>query len=337
MHHFATHTAASLATNRPGMETLLRNEIPTLAFRHDYLMHCILSISSLHLSTISPSSTLMDRKAVVVHHVSALSGFRRAIGSVNSSNAEAILITSLFLLIIGAIESSLTGDGEQWITSWLGLHNGIRTIIDTVNWQMVQALSVGPVFTRGKEPSVVPVRLPLCLWTLLGSLDIDDPDSQTLSNTLLALGALFTILIEEGCDSSELFLKCSSWAVSLHREFSALVRQMRPEALIIMAYYLSLCKLAFRSKWWMDGVSDKGIAAIANVLNGRCVELMKVPLQVATVPLTDGETMLGLLLGQLPEEHATKAWPDLFWEMPTPPPTGMNFAIRPPRLGHEPG
>lgn len=330
MHHFATSTAKSLAVNRPGMEELLRNDIPRLAFQHDFLMHCILGISSLHLDHISPSksSPFTSRKFIVGHHVSAISGFRRAIASLSSSNAEPVLLSSLFLLIIGARDSSFHGDGEQWITSWLGLHTGIRAIIDSIHWDAVQTLSIAPVFSRGNESAILPVKLPLGLWQLFRSWDMRQPDNQILMRSLFALGVLYSLFADEGPTSSEFFLKVSSWPASLPMEYSQMARQMRPEALVILAYYFALSKVATAPVWWLQGVSDRGIGAIALVLRGRLSHLMQFPMEIVAV--TDPERMADLLVSQLAKETTPQKESDVPWDTPLSPPNITFDMFRPP-------
>jgi hypothetical protein len=298
MHHFATFTAETLAVNRPGMAGLLKKEIPLLAFQHDYLMHCLLSMASLHIESLSPRNPLFNSKAVVMHHVNAISGFRQAIGALSPANSEPVLITSLFLLMIGCVDSSSNGDGQRWINAWLGLHCGIRAIIDQVSWQGVRSLTIGPIFSRGEEPAYLPVKLPMRLWSMLGMWDLSNPDAEVLTHGLLALGALYSLLLRGGCKDSELYLKVSSWPASLPPDFAALAKQARPEALIILAYFLMFSKMATTPGWWMEGISNRGIGAIDSVLDSHWDFLMQIPLQM--VNISDPKEIEKLLLSEIP-------------------------------------
>jgi hypothetical protein len=315
MHHFATSAAVSLAQGRPGMEDILRTDIPALAFQNDYLMHCILGIASLHIEYVSPKNPLHNPKAVFLHRGHAIAGFRKAIANISPANSNAILVTSLFLLMLGSADFPAPGTvgGGLWITNWLGLHAGIRAIIDQVGWQHVQGSSVAPVFSRGKEPFIVPAKLPLYLWDMLAGIDMSGPFSQTLSRALHALGSLYSILLSEGI-TYELFLKVSSWPASLPPDFTVAAKNLMPEALVILAFYLSFAKMLVGGGWWLNGIADQGIQAIESLLEPSWQYLMELPLMV--LKTADKEDIKTLLLSQLPKDTTHDLERGAVYEMP---------------------
>jgi hypothetical protein len=105
LHHFMTVTSKTLFPPQSGAACAAACEIPRLTLEHDFMMHCILGIASVHLHRLQPESPEMQALAAA-HRVNALSGLRKAISQPSKRNFKAILATSLSILILASDRSS---------------------------------------------------------------------------------------------------------------------------------------------------------------------------------------------------------------------------------------
>jgi len=83
MHHYLTRTSESLVLiSRRGAHRILQVEIPRIALEHEFVMHCVLGVASLHLHHLAPDVPEYQ-SLTIAHRVNALSGLRMAISQLS--------------------------------------------------------------------------------------------------------------------------------------------------------------------------------------------------------------------------------------------------------------
>lgn len=301
MHHFLTIPSRTLCgVDRPGIEHIMRVEMPHLAYEHDFMMHCILGMSALHLHHLAPEAK-ENHSLTIVHRVNALSGLRAAVTTLSRDNYRGILAASLFLLVLASDRSMIDDERELWCTGWFALWAGLREMIRLVSWDYLQQSSLAPMFARDDGPRGSLKSLPLPLSTMLASMDPDNENTKIITSTLEYLGKLYNAL-SSGDSGSVFDTKVISWPGSTDIcDLTRLMRQVHPEALVITAYYLAFTKL-MSGVWWMDGIADQEIETIARLLPGAYLAYMAVPLKA--IGTNDRSEIAVMLLSEAPHYEA---------------------------------
>ena len=306
LHHYSTLTSGSLfVVNRDGASRIVQFEIPRLAFEHDFMMHCMLGIASLHLHHLAPDVP-EHQSLTIEHRVQALSGLRAAISEFSKEKYRAILAGSLLLLILSSDLSAPATGGELWIGNWFGLWAGMRDVITLTSWTFVEQSGLAPIFARDKNPGGDLENLPSALLDMLLLMEPGTEATKFIFHTLTCLSKLYQGLLLDGI-TPELTTKVVAWPAGTDiSEFAALVKQKQPQALIIAAYYLVFTKITDEI-WWLAEISSREIEAIANVLPTEYLSLMIVPLQAIHLPSKwdIASLLLSQFPGTSPSEHFT--------------------------------
>jgi hypothetical protein len=307
MHQWSTFTGNSIAIGSESCNVLLLN-IPQLAFENDYLLQCILGISSLHLEHMSPDRKY-NQKQTSKYRAKALLGFRQAIAKadVQPLNWEAALINSILLLALCSKDNMDGIDGQSNLTvvNWIVLYRGLSAIIMMRSYESVADTSLKPIFRREWRELRFPPVVPRNLVTLLEGITPLDSDFQYLEsycNVLDCLGILYGSLTQDGV-APELWVRVISWPSYLNPEFTTCSVEQRPRALIILAHYLCFIKL-IKGLWWVDDLPDTEITAIMSLIGDHWLPFMAVPL--AASKETDKEEIARmLLLGDVPSRQSS--------------------------------
>lgn len=112
-------------------------------------------------------------------------------------------------------------------------------------------------------------HVPESLLAMVGAIDRHDPEyshDRTYYEALKYLGSLYAGLLKDGFGAM-MNLRIITWFTLVPRDFIDLVRQRRPRALVILAYYSVFVKTV-RDIWWVGGIGDRGIRDISDHLAG---------------------------------------------------------------------
>jgi hypothetical protein len=297
MHQWSTFTGKTTAIGPESSNVLLFN-IPQLAFENDYLLQCILGISSLHLEHMSPDKKY-NKKQTSKYREKALLGFRQAIAKADFQplNWEAALINSILLLALCSKDNVNGIDRQSSLTviNWVVLYRGLSAIIMMRSFDNVANTSLKPIFRREwRELRFAPV-IPRNLVTLLEGvtpLDSDFAYLESYCNVLDSMGILYGSLTQDGV-APELWIRVISWPSYLSQDFANCAVEQRPRALIILAHYLCFIKL-IKGLWWVDDIPDTEIPAIMSLIGDHWLPFMTVPL--AASQESDKEEIARMLL-----------------------------------------
>jgi hypothetical protein len=266
-----------------------------MALEHDFMMHCVLGIASLHLHNLAPDVPEYQ-SLTIAHRVNALSGLRMAISQLSKGSYRAILAGSIMLLIVSSGLYTAEIGRDLWIGNWLGLWAGMRETVRVVSWESVKQSGLAPIFAKDDNPGTSLAYLPLPLSHMLSLMDRNKQDAKVILKTLCSLSRLYENLLINGF-TPELTTMAIAWPANTDiSEFSALAKRRQPQALVIAAYYLVFAKL-LDEIWWIADISGHEIEMIANALPTEYQYLMIMPLQA--VHLQSKWDIASLLLSQV--------------------------------------
>ena len=87
IHHFTISTCKSIS-DADNTITSWRDNVPQLAFEHDFLLSCVLAVTCLHLAILHPSDAY--RNAALYYHTEALARFRLHLSSITPKNLSSV-------------------------------------------------------------------------------------------------------------------------------------------------------------------------------------------------------------------------------------------------------
>lgn len=308
LHHYTTSTYKHLSVMGPGSELVWRERVPQLAFaaveeaprdcNTNFLMDVILAVSALHLRTASPNDRTLLR-ASHAYTAAALSAYNASLSrGIKKSNAEALLITALFITF-QATASRVLGDGDRdsmavikqepksplpdedqkWAyqsakrpkyelpLSWFHSFQGVKAILSG-SWSWIQGSTV--LIPIIQSLPRLDVTLSSAGSTFFGSLlDGLEEELETME-----MDPASRILTEQAYHHSVAML---NWAhriphtgapilfmFAVSRRFIELLQAQRPRALVILACHFSQLK-SLDSVWWLRGLAKREVAGIVSL------------------------------------------------------------------------
>ncbi|EGS23916.1 putative transcription factor [Thermochaetoides thermophila DSM 1495] len=331
---YTAHTYTSFSTGRMpnrDVDLVLQISVPQYAFANSFLMDCLLALSAMHIRHLQLTHLAVPPRKELLYRVRAFESYRKAVQAAEPKTYPALLACSLFLCGLGThvfrpdIEPApVEGSGPSpdpkplAVLDWMVLWRGINSIIevtksppcrsspspapspqpeDLPHLEGLRALSA-LVFRPSVNLPASATAIPSHLLVMLTSIPPTDPDHGLIPayhTTLTYLGSLYLELSSSGF-SIMLLLRIVTFFTYLPAEFVHAARQLRrPPALIIIAHYLIFLRLRKRRCWWMEGIAEKEIPAICNLLGQEWQELLKLPKKV--LELEDDLEIARLLLG----------------------------------------
>jgi hypothetical protein len=109
MHHYSNEVAYSFSDD-PLLRHMWKDEVPTQALYHPFLMHAVISVSALHLIHVSPNANPSYMQLVQKHNKIALSTLHALLLNITKDNCDAVFLCSSLTSIASFYEFSLSSD-----------------------------------------------------------------------------------------------------------------------------------------------------------------------------------------------------------------------------------
>ena len=261
LHHYSTSTCYTIS-RLPILQTVWRIRVPKFGFSSPFVLHGILSLSALHLAYLKPEQRAHYVAQAEFHHNLALQMVSATLPVIDEENAPAVYLFSTITSIISCATPRQPNDfwvfGDRDI-EWLSLFRGTRWIIATAD-DTLKSGALAPIFMNGSRRSSARnarsnVRLAYLddLRNLLQDHVADVHSLDVYFGAVQGLTKCFATLEEEGphnCQTADVFV----WLLEMSDEYLQLLRQRKPEALVIFSYFCVLTH-ALESMWWMQGLS----------------------------------------------------------------------------------
>jgi hypothetical protein len=223
-------------------------------------MDQVLAIAALHLSTIR-----LDRRDFYGHQATqlqtrALTLFNAAQADVPEENCLAMFLFSSLLGQQVMYETFATRDDfnkflDRFVEC-LYLHRGIRAIAGT-SWPAIEAQIkpiLGDTYLVEPPPDSVGHECD-ALIALIDSADLGPSSVKAYRHAVESLQWAFNV---QRAHASQIWARVNvamAWPVVVAAEFADLVKQQRPEALVILSYYAVILHQA-RSFWVFAGAGE---------------------------------------------------------------------------------
>lgn len=287
LHHYATETCFTLS-DRPESQALWQKVVPQEAFANQFLMRGILAISALHLSSLRPKQQGHFRLIAERNQNLALILFRSAMENICRESCNAFFALSSLIVVYGFAslhpsQGVATAGVEFRSLESLSLIRGVNSILQTV-WPWILAGSLGGLVEdrlEARSCSELPVSLgnrldQLCTFCGKGTLDSDTEDA--LKHAIAELRSCYAKFYNKRasrCEVSIAFI----WPVVLRPAFIALLQAMKPEALVVLAFYCVVLH-HLNGYWWMEGRGRYIFNTVCQSLDEQWLEYVRWPTAV---------------------------------------------------------
>ena len=266
VHHF-TATIPFTLSNNSRQQRMWQIDVPREALRHPYLMHCILSVSALHLLSVSKAAERESYRAVAVrYHDSALSTFRRLLENITPENCNPLCACSYLFVIFTSAYGLLPGSNDY--------ADPIRDIIDlcelgqgaTVIVLSAHASLLGGMMAPMLKPAPWDIPSPLsadatgaflALSTKIEELPSVDTNKETYLDALKTLRHAFTATAFNPDIPPLVFMFLSL----VKRPYVELLKTGNMMAFVLLAHYAVLLH-ELREQWWLG---DRGFRIVKHI------------------------------------------------------------------------
>jgi hypothetical protein len=271
LHHYTSSTCFTFGDER-SMD-VWQNDIPQMAVSRDFLMHGLLAISALHLSTLQPHRKLeLMQRATISEHL-GLPSFRDFVSRDDPQNIHAVFAFAGFVVpyvttISGSLGTltgripSLDDEYPHWFFAFRGLLQMVaKSWLDLKKGPFNSLLKQGDIAVDyGRNPDDVHLeKLHHMLKPGAQSVN-EDPDA--LGVCRIALDELRRVFaLPQSPARTRVMIALHVWPGTVPQRFTELMDERRSEALVILAHYCVLLKQV-NSCWWLKGVGDRLLAAI---------------------------------------------------------------------------
>jgi hypothetical protein len=285
MHHYCISTAESFAAEfSQDIASILKVELPRLAYQHEFLMDAILLVAMVHLGCTEPE--ILQTLPIYLYRDQALRTLRQAISNITDSNVAAVRGASVLLATVSFATDRVSQQSGLWLTNWLTLAHGRRNICLQPNVAEGQARNLSGASLYGSFNGVPDSdRIASGMQHAIQrdqSIHGDEMCLETLYRAATEVSRLISAL-ESPRDHIWLAKQIKAWAFDvIEPRFLEFVRQERPCALVILSYYLAVFRLLPRT-WVYDGLVSHDMKIIADKLGPEwedCIVLPKMALHV---------------------------------------------------------
>ncbi|KAH8818887.1 hypothetical protein DL96DRAFT_1750259, partial [Flagelloscypha sp. PMI_526] len=262
LHNWTTNTMFTFIPNEPAIRHGFQVSLPQIAFQHDFLLHAMFAITSLHMHHLLPSSSYLP--LAKMHCQRAVLGALEAQG--DSVLPDAIIMTSILL-------------AAYWLAlpAWELTHQShfpdIFNWIPAVRKVMLMVISYHQDVLEGTF-SFLPKRIN-------GLPAVMTPFPDILFQIYNPLACPFAT--EELKDAQTLAAYEGALVASVPDEFFKLFMERRPRALILIAHYCAMLG-QFDGVWWYPWERCRhDLQCILSLLDETWLPCMEYPLNVLAI------------------------------------------------------
>jgi hypothetical protein len=264
----------------PETDDAFRVILPQLATQFPFLLHGILSCSSLHLASIDPSNREHYTIQSIRHQDQAIPAFRRATMHVDSNNSQAVLAFAFFLVVFAI--GSESNDQPLFLSNekiqkampsleWIDiLRNGCSMLCPV--WTELTTSPLAPFTSIWRDDLGITVDSndPLLITLISALLDHESQSADYFiyRDSAVKLTQAFAF-IERCGPTSTIWNVLNAWPMRVMPEYLVLLKQNNPGALLLLSYYAVLLQ-PFESEWFLKDRVMKLINEIARRLEGSC-------------------------------------------------------------------
>jgi hypothetical protein len=256
---FTSSTCASFVRTAEDV-SIYRQSIVDCAFAHPYLMYEILAFSALHLSITRPARRAFYQQVATTLQAQSLSSLDDTLANVDENNCLPVLF---FSHIIGvhsfcdtiALCNEPFSRFHKHLIATINLLRGVQAVI-LPWWSVLSKMELGKVMLaadRRRADVKKSFQETDQLRDLIKSAEINESTAKVYEDALMRLQRDFDE-VQETDEPLATTNTAFSWLVTSSTEYTKLLDEQRPEALMLLSYYTVV--LHRRRKSWIVGDAE---------------------------------------------------------------------------------
>ncbi|KAL2852095.1 hypothetical protein BJY01DRAFT_232704 [Aspergillus pseudoustus] len=268
LHHFENGMAECMVKVHESSKSICRLSVEQ-AFSRPFLIDQILAVSAAHMSTVRIGEKAWYRYRATALQIRAVASFNAETVNISTQNCLQVFLFSSFLGYQVLFETLLTRDNFptflDHFATCLRLQRGIRSTIGNF-WDDVEARLQPIVDLRGCSSSRLTATEETSrfewndnLTSLLETANLTPSSIDACEHAVKCLRQTFEASRSKPSRAASSVL---AWCVHIREEFINLLRQHRPEALVILAHYAVLL-YNIKDVWVVGDVGEFIIRSIA--------------------------------------------------------------------------
>ncbi|KAJ9624321.1 hypothetical protein H2204_010877 [Knufia peltigerae] len=280
LQHYQRSTYKTIADGTPTDEKLWREVIFQMAHEQEFLLNGLLAFTCLHLAYLNPETRNEYLIKASEYQGKAMPQFRDAIGKPSEGNCHAVLAFSCLLIPYSFAseqqdELLLASDDEvDVVPTWLYfIRYGCIMLCE--HWKMVECGPCGalakawekPFETRTPEQAAYLEDMQSIMDAAVGEHVWPDEARQAYREAAAELAMAFACL-QSDPQNYTTWDALRVWPTRMSMEFTKLLRDSHPAALILLAHYAILLK-PIESKWYFKDRATKLLETISRKLHPR--------------------------------------------------------------------
>lgn len=258
-----------------------------LGLAHPYVLHELLAVAALHLSTLE-----VEKQRFYRYHATELQMHAISLFNKESRDGTPDPVASFFFAaVLGShnLYDAMTADTDDFgrfldkFVRYLGVARGVTTLMDSPTWTVLQNETFAAMFESSNEIPDSETAVAPELESLedhLRAADISPASLKVYEEVLKSLKAAFQAhRTAEGGRRVVTISAIFSIPIRLSSEYTNLLAQRRPEALAILAHFGAL--LHMYREVWLFGNGGRGlIEAIAKFLGTYWDSWLELPRRI---------------------------------------------------------
>ncbi|KAI0472537.1 hypothetical protein GGR56DRAFT_569521 [Xylariaceae sp. FL0804] len=292
MQQYMSETGDSLTIDNTVVRRTYADVVPRLCFQSDALLYAMYALAAVHLVRKGGDDISEYDAAAARYFTLAISQHQKEVSQVSRETADHVVLTGCLVRIYLHIELR-DRSREPYVPPWAWFAwNKASASTFATAWRLIgddsSSLSMSLMNNTRHFNSfgkLVPRLKPRRLEHLLKR---DDEDTATepwgpliqegYENMIDFLSDVLDLLDEQGIQS-DAHRRLFVYPLLVHQQYIERLREARPRALVMLAYYFALWS-GYRTVWWIDDVSTREVHAIATVLQGKWKDYMDEPLRL---------------------------------------------------------
>ncbi|GIC93269.1 uncharacterized protein Aud_009751 [Aspergillus udagawae] len=283
MMQWCNETYRSFSRNEQ-TDRIWRACVPEEGLSYPFLMHGILAISALHIGRTRADHRRADYVSIAVaHQDQALTLFRERLHDINPSNAKAMFAFASIVAVYAFGYPHPPDAKDPWdyiddLLQLLILSRGVHEVLTTAS-SSIKDSDFGPIVQFDEYE----VNLPGDILFALGKLqdanksigETDSTHDTSIYEDTIDKWADMTGAVYSGLTS--IAVACR-WAIRLQPRYVDCLRERKPLALVILAYYCAILH-RLRHNWCLDEWGPRVSKALWLVLDERWRPLIYWPMR----------------------------------------------------------
>ncbi|RPB08076.1 hypothetical protein P167DRAFT_494741 [Morchella conica CCBAS932] len=275
MYHYS-RVAPSFLSSSQNLMDMWTHDVPRIAFadKSGCTIHAMLAVSSLHLALLEPHNRTSRLITATAHYDQAVRTMGAMVPHICKDSCEALFISSSLIVVFATASPLIPGnsmENDPWnIPEWIPLIRGVHSILHEV-WDWVESGCLGQMLKvqfyertgiSSDETEALNALYRLCTDTTESDAD-EIKDTEVSSTYFGAIHKLRKSFVS--CTDPDMQFNTTSlifqWPICVSDKYVLLLKERRPRALIIFAYYCVLLK-RMEIAWWVGGRAEYELGRI---------------------------------------------------------------------------